>query len=381
MINLGHTRELGLTGSDVRVAVIDSGLNPAHEDLDYTKIETGWNYSENNNNTTDTHGHGSFVSGLICAVNQNGLGYNGIAPDVTLIPLKITDIQNSTTIALTVQSIYGAVDDYHCDVLNLSLGTTTLSTPLQSAIAYAVSQNVIIVAAAGNSGANDYFFPASYEGVISVGSVGSTKLISAFSQENDALDVVAPGEGIGGLWSGLANAYRENGSGTSFAAPQVTALAALAKQAKPGMTPDDFLALLISGAEDLGAPGYDTSYGYGLIDIEKTLQPLFVLEISGTAETKSTGVEFKAEIHNLIAGSNLQVVAASYLSTGRMSGLSYQSITVDATRSVRIDLILTSAQDAVKVKLFLLGEWDLLLPIHRAEVFTVIKVPDAALTP
>lgn len=95
------------------------------------------------------------------------------------------------------------------------------------------------------------------------------KLVSDFSQKNNALDVVAPGEGIGGLWQGSANAYRENGSGTSFAAPQVTALAALAKQADPEMTPDKFMTFLINAAEDLGAAGYDTSYGNGLIDVEK----------------------------------------------------------------------------------------------------------------
>ena len=183
MIHFGHTRELGLTGSGVRLAVIDSGLNPAHQDLDYNKIETGWNYLDNNNNTTDTIGHGTFVSGLICAVNQNGLGYDGIAPDVTLIPLKTFDTNQSTTIAQIVQAIYGAVDVFDCDVLNLSIGSTGTMLSLQTAIAYAVSKDVIIVAAAGNSGTADYFYPASYDGVISVGSVGKTKQVSYFSQK------------------------------------------------------------------------------------------------------------------------------------------------------------------------------------------------------
>ncbi|MCE5196905.1 MAG: S8 family serine peptidase [Negativicutes bacterium] len=372
MIHPGHSRDLGLTGSGVRLAVIDSGLNPAHQDLDYRKIETGWNYMDNSNNTTDTCGHGTFVSGLICAVNQNGLGYDGIAPDVTLIPLKVTDEQNTSTIALTVQAIYGAVDDFYCDVLNLSLGMTMTipSTALQTAIDYAVNREVVIVAAAGNDGSSDYFYPASCDGVVSVGSVDKTKQVSYFSQKNDALDLVAPGEGLDGLWSGGAGAYRTNGSGTSFAAPQVAALAALAKQADPNLTPGEFSDILSKGTQDLGAAGYDTSYGSGLLDLEKTLLQLFGVTVFGTAETMDSGIEFKAEIYNLYDVGTLQLVLASYLPSGRMADFTAQTATPDAAGSLCIDRILP-AVGAGCVKLFLLQDWNALKPLHNVEIFPV----------
>lgn len=262
-------------GRGVRVALIDSGITSTHEDLRGIQIETGYNVIDQTTDVTDHFGHGTQIAGILAADTKNDLGIYGLCDEVTIVPIKCFD-SALTQVKNVVEGIYLAIDTYHCDVINLSLGVTKDTDTLRQAVEYAVSKNVIIVSAVGNSGERDpaqMLYPAAYDGVIGVGAYAEDGTICKFSHVNSTVDVVAPGDGIVTLDRLSDQAYCTV-SGTSFAVPHVTALAVMAKQSDPEMTAAEFEKLLQHTARDGGAPGYDTSYGYGMVSAANLVREL-----------------------------------------------------------------------------------------------------------
>jgi subtilisin family serine protease len=119
--------------------------------------------------------HGTRVADIIAGIHGNGIGVDGIAPDAAIVSIKVFDSNGDCTIADLNTAIYKAVNDYNCDIINLSLGSENNSTALRTAIQYALSNGVIVVAASGNDAdkGNPIMYPASYDGVISVGAAGA----------------------------------------------------------------------------------------------------------------------------------------------------------------------------------------------------------------
>ena len=120
VLGMDYCREHGIDGAGVRVGVVDTGLNAAHEDFAETEIVSGKNYIRDADpqDTSDSNGHGTFVSGLIAASTDNGVGIDGMAPAVELVPLKCFE-GRTTTVAAIGRAIRGGVDEYRCQVLNL----------------------------------------------------------------------------------------------------------------------------------------------------------------------------------------------------------------------------------------------------------------------
>ena len=256
----------GITGRGVRVAVIDSGVFREHEDLRGTDILTGESVISGVTGTDDAVGHGTLVTGIIAAESNNGMGIAGIADQVTIVPIKCFASTNEANVSDICAGIYKAVDFYNCGVICLSLGTPDDSAFLHKAVDYASQHGAIVVAAVGNDGKAGYYYPAAYESVVGVGSYDSDGQVSSFSEKNDSVFISAPGGDVYSTYIGRSNSYALAG-GTSFAAPHVAALAALAKSAAPSMNVTGFKELLRETCRDAGAPGYDTSYGYGKIDM------------------------------------------------------------------------------------------------------------------
>ena len=252
--------DMGCYGNDVRIAVIDSGCSLVG-DID-KNVDNGYNYINQNTDTTDNVGHGTFVSGII-ASQSNGISYKS-----KIIPLKCFDTGVTTTVSDIIGIVYDAVDIYNCDVINMSIGFTGYSTKLARAITYATSNGVIVVSAVGNDGEATKYYPAAYDNVIGVASVNKNKEYSEFSQFNNSVFVCAPGEDLESL---SIESYTYN-SGTSFAAPHVTAMAAIAKCIDDDISVNKFKELLIDSSTDLGASGYDIHYGYGLINIKEFIK-------------------------------------------------------------------------------------------------------------
>ena len=252
--------------NNVVVAVIDTGVDLGHPDLD-SKIVPGYNFAYGNSDPSDDNGHGTHVAGIIGAESNNGQGIAGVSWGAKIMPVKVLNSWGSGYLSDVANGIIYAADN-GADVINLSLGSSYYSSTLQSAIDYAYNKRVTVVAAAGNGGNSTINYPAGCNHVIGVGATDQNDVKASFSTFNSSVDVSAPGVSIASTW------YRGSGysyalaSGTSMATPHVAGLAALLLSDDSSRQPDDIEDLMKFTADDLGSPGRDDYYGEGRINAE-----------------------------------------------------------------------------------------------------------------
>lgn len=277
-INPDFAWQSGVTGKNVRVAVIDSGVFPNDDIVD--NLADGYNYctdmaNYSNSDTTDNLFHGTGVAGIIAA-QCNGVSGVGLAFNAKIVPLKVVDNSASGVLmSRVINAIEDAVDKFDCDVINLSLTSSATTNSLENVIKYALDNNVIVVAAAGNSG-NDaqngtkYMYPASCDGVVSVANVAlsnATLSISQSSQRNDKVDISAPGTSV--LTLKNQKSGTEYRSGTSFSTPLVSAVAALAKSIDKDITSTQFETWIkqTANSDYLKEEDDYLKWGAGLLDV------------------------------------------------------------------------------------------------------------------
>ena len=277
MLGADYAMRRGNGGEGVRIGIIDSGLMSEFSAYSDAVLVPGINYcagedTPQRDDTSDQVGHGTFVASILASREE------GLCPKAELVPLKCFTGMKNGSIDDIAAAIYDAVDVYHCQVINLSLGVTTEYQTLRDAVDYAFQHGVILVASAGND-RRYTFYPAAYEGVVSVGAVDEKKQVYSMSSRSDSLWIMAPGVDVPALDQNTGYFVKRNG--TSFSAPVASAAAALALSADPSLCPMQFLDLLAETAEDLGDPGHDTDYGYGLLNLGLLLAA--VTGDSGTA--------------------------------------------------------------------------------------------------
>lgn len=256
-----HVRDAWSTsrGRGVVVAVVDSGAGPNRE-LN-GQLVPGVNLASPPPPRIDIFDHGTAVASIIAA-RADGRGIVGVAPLAKVMPVRIFDDWTAPARRL-VRGIRWAVN-HHADVINLSLVNRDVPI-LRSAVRYALDHGVVVVAGSGNDRASGSpaQYPAAYRGVIAVGAVNPSLELAAYSNEGDYVDVVAPGSRV--LASdpfGTLSWYW----GTSFSTPQVSGVVALMLAANPRLRPAQVQRILQDTAVDLGDPGKDKLYGYGLVD-------------------------------------------------------------------------------------------------------------------
>ena len=262
-------------GAGITVAVIDSGSGP-HPDLD-ANLDAGRTRFGSIDSVgvldIDNAGHGSHVAGIIAAVANNAIGGSGVAPQSRILPIRVLDAQGSGDSKDVSKAVRYAVDS-GTKVINLSLGGATESTSLTAAIQYAVDRNVLVVAAAGNGAADSPpKWPAASDLALAVTAVDRNNSVTSFDQRGDYIDLAAPGASI---LSTASNDYKIQ-SGTSMAAAFVTGAAALLFAAQPSITAAQVRDVLQRTATDIGAPGRDTTFGYGLINLVAAFAELDVM--------------------------------------------------------------------------------------------------------
>ena len=306
----------GLDGSGTVVAVIDSGLVQNHEDLDYTAI-AGRNFLGTVNDPAawaDNMGHGTLVAGILAAQTGNGIGVAGLTDGIKLLPLRCFSgsgaaADSGSGMPSTIISALGYAIEQKVDVINMSFGGTNKATLqiLEPVLQRAAQADILLVAAAGNSGNSTYHYPAAFDCVIGVGNTNIQNLVYGTSQRNDSVFVTAPGSNIYGLGYQSATSYRSD-SGTSMAAPMVSALAAMAKQKDSAINTQGFQALLKDCAVDAGTPGYDTAYGWGIVSaarLEKRMAaPQSILYECNGGQLPQTGSATWSESYQIGQGEN-----------------------------------------------------------------------------
>jgi len=277
-INATSVRKSGLSGEGVKIAIIDSGINSSHPDLNQSNILQGYNCTfgaEDINDYSDNIGHGTMVAGIIAAQTDNELDISGIASNAQIIPIKITD-----TNSLNISSIFLGLEkalETDCDIINMSFGGAITDeealSVLKSYIDKAEEKGIIVVAAVGNSGHTDNVmnYPAGFDNVIGVGSVDEDLTSSYFSQKNESIFISAPGNNIISLYK---NNSTTTGLGTSLSAPVVTAVTAIIKEIRPECSLQEIKELLKKTSTDLGNEGYDINYGYGILNLERIVEEI-----------------------------------------------------------------------------------------------------------
>jgi thermitase len=253
--------------ANVTIAVLDTGINAGHEDLQ-ASIVPGYDFINNNNNPVDGHGHGTHVAGIAAAIANNGKGITGIAGGAKIMPIKVMNDSGSGDYASIINGIKYAAD-HGADVISMSLGGPGSSQAMQDAVNYAISRGASVVAASGNSN-SAVAFPGNCNGVITVGAIDSNKQRASFSNYGPEMDVMAPGVNIISSYKGTSSSYTSM-SGTSMATPFVAGVTALVRAANPNLTSAEVTKIIDQATIDLGTAGFDNYYGYGLVDANKAV--------------------------------------------------------------------------------------------------------------
>ncbi|MBX3269353.1 MAG: S8 family serine peptidase [Sandaracinaceae bacterium] len=287
-------------GEGVVVAVIDTGVAFRDEggwmrapDLADTRFVPGYDFVRNDPNPDDEHGHGTHVAGTIAQSTNNGVGVAGVAPEATIMPLKVLDANGSGGWGGIAAAIRYAADN-GAHVINMSLGGGMSSRAVQRAIDHAHSRGVLVVAAAGNSARGRVEYPARHDHVVAVGAVRYDRDLSFYSNYGQGLDLVAPGGDLrvdqngDGMPDGVLQNTMVAGDpqrfdylawqGTSMATPHVAGVAALIYSAGV-RDPDTVEQMLKQSATDLGDAH---RFGSGLVSANHAL----MLATQGTSSAR-----------------------------------------------------------------------------------------------
>ncbi len=254
----------------VLVAVIDTGIDYNHPDLINQYVPLGYDWVNNDTDPMDDHYHGTHVAGIIAGTINNTIGIAGTA-NVSIMAEKFLDSSGSGYSTDAANAIIHAVNQ-GADILSNSWGSTADSSIVQEAFAYALSNGVISIAAAGNDASSLPHYPSSYPEVISVSATDSNDALASFSNYGSTIDIAAPGVDIYSTYPVSQGSYNYL-SGTSMATPYVSGVVALIVSQHPDWSVDQVKSHLLQTTEDLGTPGWDQYYGYGLVNAYAAVSP------------------------------------------------------------------------------------------------------------
>ncbi|MPZ26829.1 MAG: type VII secretion-associated serine protease mycosin [Micromonosporaceae bacterium] len=280
------------TGAGVVVAVLDSGVDSEHPDL-AGRVLPGWDYVDGSTDgREDPVGHGTTVASLIAGRGDPAIG---LAPDATILPVRVLDEQNRYQRAATVADGVIRAVDQGAQVINLSLGGARDSSSLTDALAYAMARDVVVVACTGND-TGDYaevWYPAREPGVVAVSGLtfsrGGTAVRWPESLTGPETVLSAPAV----LTGARAGGGRRPVQGTSFSSALVAATAALIRARWPDLPAAEVVNRLVSTATQLGAPGRDPVFGFGGVDpvaaLTEPVPPVRGDPLDTKARSRATG--------------------------------------------------------------------------------------------
>ncbi len=347
------------SGGGVVVAVIDTGIDAAHPDIaprmwvnpgeiagngvddesnGYVDDVGGWDFSNDDSDPFDDHGHGTHVAGTVAAVGNNGIGVVGVAWEASVMAVKGIFGGGGGAVSDLAEAILYAADN-GADVINASWGGFGESELISDAVVTAYAAGVVFVAAAGNSAADAReYFPAGNPEAITVSAFDSTDTVAFFSNFGPAIDVAAPGGGdaepsskfdphrsVLSLRSSGAGPDMTGGgklvidgdylrqAGTSMAAPHVAGAAALILAAHPLFSIEKVRQVLRASADDVDLPDVDANSGYGRLDAGAALAIDSALDVVIASPAYDDIVSVNsADIVGTASGDDFQSYAVEY---------------------------------------------------------------------
>ena len=303
----------GKKAKPVVVAVIDTGLDWNHQDFTWSSIwknkdeipdngiddddngyiddVIGWDFWRNTNKPWDRDGHGTFVTGVIAATQNNGVGIAGINPQARIMVLKALNNFGHTRASYLAETIIYAANN-GAQVISMSVGGKNLTRTEKTAIDYAHSRGVVTIVAGGNEGINvDEYGMAGMDHVITVAASDYNDRRTVFSNWGSRIDIAAPGTDVLGPRARRTDLMRDipgvkytageafvgpdtryyRASGTSFSVPIIAGTASLILSRYPNLTNTQVKRLLLQSAKDIETPGWDQYTGYGILDARAAL--------------------------------------------------------------------------------------------------------------
>jgi len=279
-------------GNPVTIAILDSGVDTTHPDLQ-PQLVPGWNFYDNNNNVSDVYGHGTSVAGVAAAAGNNAIGVASVSFKSRIMPMRITDTAGYGYFSMMASALTWAADN-GARVANISFRDVSTSSTVDNAAQYMRSKGGVVVISGGNTGALKT--DPQRASLTAVAATDSSDARAGFSSWGDHIDVAAPGVSV---WTTTRGGGYGPFSGTSAASPVVAGVYALMMSAKPALQPATLDGILFSTAQDLGTTGYDQYFGAGRVNaaaaVSKALQ-------TSTADTQSPTVAITSPTGGTAAG-------------------------------------------------------------------------------
>ncbi|MFQ5413953.1 MAG: S8 family serine peptidase [Phycisphaerae bacterium] len=269
--------------ADIVIAIVDTGVDPDHPDLS-GKIIDGWNMHDRTSDFSDLHGHGTQVAGVAAAIADNGIGVAGVAWESPIIAVRVADRFGRATASAIAKGIVWAVSR-DARVVNVSFAPLWSNSVVRAAAEVAFRRGALVVISAGNAGGLD--LADGYAQALFVGAIDDTNVAAAFSDRGPFVDLAAPGVSIRTTARGGAYKWA---TGTSFAAPVVTGVAALAWSVRPELPPGSLAAALTDTAVDRGVAGRDDTYGAGSINALAAVERAMTIEVVPDAASPTLAV-------------------------------------------------------------------------------------------
>jgi len=321
--NAWHLPKMGVTtawdyvSSGPTIAILDSGVNGAHADL-AAQMVPGWNFYNNNSDTSDVYGHGTKVAGAAAAAGNNALGVVGVSFRSKIMPIRVTDTAGYGYSSAMASGIRWAADN-GAKVANLSFRNVAGDSIIINAANYMRSKGGVVVAAGGNTGGELVLVASS--AITAVAATNSADSRTSWSSWGNHIDVAAPGEGI---WVTTMSGGYGGSSGTSFSSPVTAGVYALMMAANPNLSPTQLDDALFSTALDIGASGFDVYTGYGRINAAAAVQKAKGTVVSDTqAPTASIAAPTGGKVSGTVAvdvsaSDNIAVTRVDLLVDGKI---------------------------------------------------------------
>jgi thermitase len=261
------------------IAIIDTGVDYTHPEF-AGKVLSGCDLVDGIS-TLDLYGHGTHVAGIAAAEADNSIGIAGVASECRILPVRVLDEEGSGYTSDCAVGVIWAADN-GADVINMSYGSYTYSQMEDDAVAYAIRCGVVCVASKGNDSTWVNHYPSDYPGVIAVGATDTADQDWMWSNFGPNTWIKAPGESIISTMPTYDVTLNEPPydlpqnygymTGTSTAAPQVAAAAAIVRSLNPALGPYDVAYILARSADDMGDSGFDWSFGYGRLNLYQAVE-------------------------------------------------------------------------------------------------------------
>jgi hypothetical protein len=231
------------------IAVVDTGLNPIPAEL--TQVVPGWDIVGNDASTSDDNGHGTWVSSVIGALGNNGVGIAGYCWHCSIMPVRVAEGREGGALASTIGGGIRWAVDHGARIINVSLASNGFDPGELDAVEYAEDKGVIVIGAAGNGGDTDPLYPAAYPGVLAVAGVDESGQLDDWSTRGSWVQLAAPGcEMV--MDATVGSAY---GCGSSFGPPAVSGIAGLLLSINPGLTANQVEDALLATAHPVAGIG------------------------------------------------------------------------------------------------------------------------------